>query len=809
MLRKRLLPALATLLLTLLIVAPQALHAQGIPLNALMSSASSKASQDKVEATSSSAASGEATDAASSADAADALIRLLEDPAGRAALIETLKARETGAPASAETAAPANTDPSAPASGDTAGEAADTPAEETAASVPLAVQLGKYTGILVDETMVVVERVRHFLRGFEVIANGDVSLRWSRLTESLWQVVEIIATATVVFWLLQRLVGLLYRRLAPASSRGHFLWRLKYVVPFLLLDGLTLVLGALAAGAVALYEGLGFSEHLTQFQTFALNAFFLTHLFAIGLRMIFAPVRGALRLLPVSDETAKYWCRRLIGVTLWLGYGVMLAVPIANVSISFAVGNTVKFLIVFAVFIYLLLLIRANRAPVRRGIRAYAETLSGELSSRAMLFVSRIWDLLASVYVLVVFFIWLSRPLDAFTITMRSTLLSVLIVGAGFLFSAIVTRAITGGIRLPEEVRTKLPALQGRVNAFVPRILKIFRFLVFVTAVLLLLDVWGAVPFVSWVSSDAGQLFIGRYFSAFLVVVVSFCIWLAVMAWIDLRLREHAGYVVTARVRTLFQLFRNAFTVVILVMASLLALAEIGVDIGPLIAGAGVVGLAISFGAQTLVKDIITGAFIQIENAINEGDVVTVGGTTGVVERLTVRSVRLRDIDGTTHIVPFSSVDTVSNFMRDFAYHVAVIGVSYDTDIKKAKAALQEAFDRLRAEADFAPKILDDLEMHGVTAFADSSVNLRVRIKTLPGDQWSTGRAYNEFVKEVFDERGIEIPFPQVMYHSAPSTVVDQSGSRMASTPDDDDGAEGPTGAQDKPDIDIPDQDED
>ena len=207
-------------------------------------------------------------------------------------------------------------------------------------------------------------------------------------------------------------------------------------------------------------------------------------------------------------------------------------------------------------------------------------------------------------------------------------------------------------------------------------------------------------------------------------------------------------------------------------MALLLSLSEVGVDIGPLIAGAGVVGLAISFGAQTLVKDIITGAFIQVENAINEGDVVTVAGITGTVEGITVRSVRMRDIDGTTHIIPFSSVDMVSNFMRGFSYHVALIGVAYDTNITHAKDAMLEAFRRLK-ETDFGPKIIGDFEMHGVTNFGASSIDIRGRIKTVPGDQWGVGRAYNEFVKQVFDERNIEIPFPQVTYHAATPPFVE------------------------------------
>ncbi len=160
-------------------------------------------------------------------------------------------------------------------------------------------------------------------------------------------------------------------------------------------------------------------------------------------------------------------------------------------------------------------------------------------------------------------------------------------------------------------------------------------------------------------------------------------------------------------------------------------------------------------------QDIITGVFIQFENAANEGDVVTLAGISGVVEKLTVRSVSLRDLDGVFHVIPFSSVDSVSNFMRGFGYHKAEIGVAYRENIADVKAHMQIAFDRLM-ETEHAPKILDPLEMHGVTAFGDSAVMVRARIKTRPGDQWAVGRAYNEILKEVFDEAGIEIPFPHM-----------------------------------------------
>jgi moderate conductance mechanosensitive channel len=250
-----------------------------------------------------------------------------------------------------------------------------------------------------------------------------------------------------------------------------------------------------------------------------------------------------------------------------------------------------------------------------------------------------------------------------------------------------------------------------------------------------------------------------------------------VASWVEYRLNANFGKVPTSREKTLLNLFKNAFTIALVVFGTMLALAQIGVNIAPLLAGAGVVGLAIGFGAQKLVQDIITGIFIQFENIMNEGDVVAVGNWSGVVEKLTIRSVTIRDLNGTVHLIPFSSVDQVSNMMRGFSYHVAEFGVAYDSNIDVVKAAMQEAFERLM-QTEHKDEILDELDMQGITAFRDSAITVRARIKTLPGKQWGTGRRYSELVKTVFAERGIEIPYPHVTYVPAggPSAPVSMQG---------------------------------
>lgn len=705
--------------------------------------------------------------------ASEALIKLLEDPQGRAALIEQIR----GNAAPSDTPA-TNAAPTAPASDQKAGQADQAPspaapadgadaAQPETPKVPgfdsFAVQLGEYTKLSANYILDVATRAAFSLKGLALLATGDVQVKWAKAKLTIFEVSLVLASALALFWAGQKIFALLFLRGKPSSRIGS---RAGMLLLSTIVDVLTVILGWGAGYAAALLEFGILDNGISLLESLALNAFLITGLVKAGLRFIFAPHRSECRLLPFGDETAIYWYRQLGFVVALLGYGIMLGVPAANMSISFVVGNALRVIVLFAATLLLLALIRRNRDRVSTGLKEYGRGLQNSLSRNAMFTFARFWHWFANLYVLTVLAIWLSRPFDAIAIILRATGLSILTIMASFALTLLMTRTIIGGIRLPLELRVALPALETRLNAFVPRILKFLRFIVLVVTILLLLQIWSVVDVTGWFRSEAGAVITGRFGAAVFVLLICFAIWLAVMSWVDIRLREQSGYIVTPRVRTLFQLFRNAFTVLMVIMGLLLSLSEIGVDIGPLIAGAGVVGLAISFGAQTLVKDIITGAFIQIENGINEGDVVTVAGITGTVERLTVRSVRVRDLEGTTHIVPFSSVDMVSNFMRDFSYHVSEIGVAYDTDIGKAKNALLEAFQRLK-QTELGAKVIDDYEMHGVTMFGDSAITIRSRIKTMPGDQWAVGRAFNEYVKQVFDECGIEIPFPQVTYHAA------------------------------------------
>jgi small conductance mechanosensitive channel len=216
------------------------------------------------------------------------------------------------------------------------------------------------------------------------------------------------------------------------------------------------------------------------------------------------------------------------------------------------------------------------------------------------------------------------------------------------------------------------------------------------------------------------------------------------------------------RARTLGRLVRNALTAVVMAVAGLTILRELGIDIMPILTGAGIVGLAVGFGAQTLVKDLISGFFLILENHIRVGDVARINGTGGVVEAINLRTVVLRDLEGTVHVFPNGSIDTLANLTKDFAYYVVDVGVAYKEDTDAVVGVLTAVGTELAADPVFGPSVLAPLEVLGVDAFADSQVTIKIRIKTIPLKQWEVGRELRRRIKKAFDARGIEIPFPHL-----------------------------------------------
>lgn len=214
------------------------------------------------------------------------------------------------------------------------------------------------------------------------------------------------------------------------------------------------------------------------------------------------------------------------------------------------------------------------------------------------------------------------------------------------------------------------------------------------------------------------------------------------------------------RVTTLTNLLRTIALMVLWSVVVVICLDQLGLDITPILAGAGIVGLAVGFGAQNLVRDVISGFFLVLENQVRVGDVAIINGTGGLVESITFRTIVLRDLAGVVHVFPNGTINTLSNMTKEWSAYVIDVGVAYKEDTDRVVEVMRRVAEELRQDPDYSERILEPIEIFGVDNFGESEVTIKARLKTLPIQQWNVGREYRRRLKKAFDAEGIEIPFP-------------------------------------------------
>lgn len=575
-----------------------------------------------------------------------------------------------------------------------------------------------------------------------------------------------LAAVVAAGWLAERLAGKLLERPCRALE-GRNATGLLFRLPLFLARTVMEVV-PVAAFAVAAYALLPLLKPVDQTQVIVvafLSAYVLIRVSAIVVRMVLDPPGPSLRLLQAGTETAHYlyiWSRRLI-VTWVVGYyageaALLLGLPaVAHAGLLRLVG-----LLITAMIVVFLLQNRAAAADWIRG-RPPAADAPVTATHRLRRRLGDVWHVLAIVYVVGVFAVWALGIEGGFEYLLRATVASAVILAAAKGLAMALGRGIERGFAVGDDVRRRFPLLEARVNRYVPTIHLVLRAILYAVAALALLQAWG-IDTLAWLDSPFGRRVAGSAFSIGVVMIAALILWEAISSSIERYLTQTGpdGTMLqrSARARTLLPLLRNAVMVVMLVMVALIVLSELGVNIGPLLAGAGVIGLAVGFGSQKLVQDVINGAFILFEDSIAVGDVVTAGGISGLVEQLSIRSLRLRAFDGTVHTIPFSSVDTVSNMTKEFSMAVIDAGVAYRESVDEVMEVLRQIGAEMQADPEFGPLILEPLEMIGVDSLGDSAVVVRVRIKTQPIKQWTVRREFNRRMKNRFDELGIEIPFP-------------------------------------------------
>jgi small-conductance mechanosensitive channel len=270
----------------------------------------------------------------------------------------------------------------------------------------------------------------------------------------------------------------------------------------------------------------------------------------------------------------------------------------------------------------------------------------------------------------------------------------------------------------------------------------------------------------NWTNSPAWVLLIVKLTGIVFILVSGWALW-RISEKLIRAFQERAKIAAKSiedqkQIETLARALHYVVSVILALLVGMTTLAELGISIAPILATAGIAGVAVGFGAQSLVKDYFTGLVILLENQIRQGDVVDVAGKSGVVEELTLRYVRLRDYEGAVHYIPNSSIETVTNRSRIFAFAVMDIGVAYKENTDRVTSIMKEVGEKLRSLPEYSSKILEPLEVAGVDRWADSSVVIKCRFKVVALEQWAVRRGYLDLLKKAFEEEKVEIPFPHV-----------------------------------------------
>ena len=509
-------------------------------------------------------------------------------------------------------------------------------------------------------------------------------------------------------------------------------------------------------------------------------------------RMILAPAATTLRVLPIGDETAVYlfvWTRRLAVVAVF-GYFLAEAALLLGLPGGGYVG--LLRLIGLAIAAMVVVFILQNRAGIAAWIRGPGTTANGRFAMQSLRDrFADVWHVLAVIYVVGVFGVSALGIEGGFAFLFRATVVSAVILVVAWLATIGLRSAVDRGFAIGPEFGARFPGLEARANRYLSVLHGVLRTAIVIFATIALLGAWGLDAF-AWLDTPLGGHVMRSALSIAAVLVVALIVWEAMSSAVERYLSatdaEGGPIERSARARTLLPLLRNAVFVVLAVMVTLIVLSELGVDIAPLLAGAGVVGLAVGFGSQKLVQDVITGAFILFEDSIAVGDVVRAGGHAGLVEALSIRSIRMRDLSGSVHTIPFSAVDTVTNLTKEFSYYVMEVAVAYREDTDQVTKILRDILDEMRDDPDYGPLIMEPLDVLGLDSFAESAVVIKARIKTEPIKQWTVGREFNRRMKMRFDEAGVEIPFPhRTLYFgedkeglAPPARVAMEEASRRA-----------------------------
>ncbi len=550
-----------------------------------------------------------------------------------------------------------------------------------------------------------------------------------------------------VEWLFRKATGRIRARLdgLPLATVND---RLRIVaVRFAFAVGLV---AAFALGSVGAFLALDWPPLLREMVFGYLLVFLVIRVAIVVGHLLLSPHHERFRIIPLDTAAARFWCRRLaifIGLFAfgWVEFGVL-----STLGVSLAARQLVAYLL--GLGLVAVALETVWHRPVAPSDGAEAPALARHHLGRGA------QNALLSIGVVLLWVLWVLHAMPGF-----------------WLVLVIITLPLAIGVTRRATQHVLRPPSSPQVGEGPPSVIAIslergIRALLLIAVAAVLAWGWGVDLVHLAAADDMFMRLVHGVLSAVIILLVADVLWHAIKAAIDRKLAdvENLGQPNTdearrrARLHTLLPIFRNVLFVVIIVFAAMMALAAMGVEIGPLIAGAGVLGVAIGFGAQSLVRDVIAGMFYLLDDAFRVGEYIQSGNYKGTVESFSFRSVRLRHQRGALYTVPFALLGAVQNQSRDWVIDKLMVGITYDSDIERARKLIKQIGLDLAKDPEFAPLILEPLKMQGVDALGDFAVQIRMKMMTLPGENFVIRRKALAMIKTAFDANGIKFAFPTV-----------------------------------------------
>ena len=529
--------------------------------------------------------------------------------------------------------------------------------------------------------------------------------------------------------------------------------RLPFVLGRLLLELLPVLV---FVGLATMLLGTGIVD--TPTTRLVILAVVNAYAFSRGIICAVRALTGPFGLMRIRAETAAYieiWARRIVGVAV-------SGIAFANVALLLGLSRggyaALLRLVILIVHLFIVVIILQCRAQVANHIRAPHGREGATAKARNRL--ATVWHYLAITLDIALWAVWALNIHNGYSLLMQYFVGTVAVIVMARLAAIVALGLIDRGFSIRPEVLQRFPGLETRANRYLPLLRKIVAGIIAFIGFVAVLEVWGVDAIVWFYGDQIGSRLLSALATVAIAALVAAAIWESSNAFLDHQinaLSRDGLYARAARLRTFRPMLRTALLCTIIAVVGLTALSEIGVNVAPLLAGAGIVGIAIGFGSQKLVQDLITGLFLLIENGVQVGDNVNVAGLTGNVENVSIRTIRLRAGDGSIHIIPFSAVTTITNASRGAGNAAVSVSVAYKEDTDRVSQILKDIVAEMRKEPEYRTSIRGDLELWGVDKIDGSMATIVGQIRCSDSGRWPVQREFNRRMKRRFQECGIEI----------------------------------------------------